>query len=185
MAHAVGMSRAMQQRKKYIYSHPEKLRLAEEIISHRDGQKIVTFSASVAMAERFSDGLVYTGKDNKKTNRITIEEFKKMQSGVIHTCKLGEEGLDVPDLSVGIMLGVNSSKTKHVQSRGRIVRKCGDKEAEFFTLILKDTVEVEWWRKSSKSDSVEIIDEENLMKVLRGEPYEQYKEPLKQFVSRY
>lgn len=183
--HSIGLLRAIQARKKYIYNHPEKLRIAEEIIAHRPNSKIITFSASVAAAERFKEGFVYTGKDSKKANRITLNEFNKMSSGIIHSVKLAEEGFDVPDLSVGIMLGVNSSKTKHAQTRGRVVRYHEGKEAEFFTLILKDTVEIEWWRKSNGQDKCEVVDEENLMKILRHEPYEVYTEPLKSFVSRY
>lgn len=183
--HAVGLLRAIQARKKYIYNHPEKLRVAEEIIAHRADKKIITFSASVAAAERFKDGFIYTGKESKKANRITLDRFNKMPVGSIHSVKLGEEGLDIPNLSVGIMLGVNSSKTKHAQTRGRVIRYHEGKEAEFFTLILKDTIEVDWWRRSNSEDSCEIIDEENLMKVLRHEPYETYKEPLKQFTSRF
>lgn len=183
--HSVGLLRAIQARKKYIYNHPEKLRIAEEIIAHRPDNKIITFSASVAAAERFKEGFVYTGRDSKKANRITLNEFNKMSSGILHSVKLAEEGFDVPDLSVGIMLGVNSSKTKHSQTRGRVIRYKDGKEAEFFTLILKDTVEIEWWKKSNGNDNCEIVDEENLMKILNREPYELYTEPLKQFVSRF
>ena len=183
--HSVGLLRAIQSRKKYIYGHPEKLRVAEEIIAHRPDSKIITFSASVAMAEKFREGFVYTGRDSKKANRITLNEFTRMKAGVLHSVKLAQEGIDVPDLSVGIMLGVDSSKTKHAQTRGRIVRYQEGKEAEFFTLVLKDTVEIEWWRKSNDSDDCIVIDEENLMKVLNHEPYETYKEPLGQFSSRF
>nr|DAF63659.1 MAG TPA: Chromatin remodeling complex ATPase [Podoviridae sp. ctz6O13] len=183
--HSVEFLRAIQARKKYIANHPEKLRVAEEIIAHRPDSKIITFSASVEAAERFKEGFVYTGKDSKKANRITLDKFKAMKSGVLHSVKLAIEGLDVPDLSVGIVMGIDSSKTKHTQSRGRVVRYCDGKKAEFFTLILRDTVEVEWWRKACAGDECEILDEENLMKVLRGEPYETYDEPLKQFASRY
>lgn len=184
--HSTSCFRAMQARKKYIAEHPEKLRVAEEIIAHRPNEKIVTFSSSVSAAERFVEGFVYTGKDSKKSNRITLDEFSKMKSGILHSVKLCEEGFDQADLSVGIMLGVNSSKIKHAQTRGRIVRYQEGKEAEFFTLLLKDTVEIDWWRRSVGQNSrCELIDEENLMKVLRHEPYELYKEPLKQFVTRF
>lgn len=184
--HSVECFRAMQARKKYIAEHPEKLRVAEEIIAHRPNQKIITFSSSVSAAERFTDGYIYTGKTSKKTNRLTLDEFSKMKSGILHSVKLAEEGIDLADLQVGIMLGVNSSKIKHAQTRGRVVRYQEGKEAEFFTLILKDTVEIEWWRKSvGENSACKVIDEENLMKVLRHEPYETYTEPLKQFVSRF
>lgn len=181
--HAMGLMRAMQARKKYISSHPEKLRVAEEIIAHRPNSKIITFSATVAMAEQIQEGYVYTGKDSKKGNRVTLNEFSKMKSGVLNTVKKANEGINLPDLDVGIMLGVDSSKIKHAQTRGRVVRYQNGKNAEYFTLILKDTVEVEWWRRSQGKDACEIVDEENLMHVLNHEPYETYKEPLKQFVS--
>lgn len=180
--HAMGLMRAMQARKKYISSHPEKLRVAEEIIAHRPNSKIITFCATVAMAEQIQEGYVYTGKDSKKGNRVTLNEFSKMKSGVLNTVKKANEGINLPDLDVGIMLGVDSSKIKHAQTRGRVVRYQEGKNAEYFTLILKDTVEVEWWRRSQGKDSCEIIDEDNLMHVLNHEPYETYKEPLKQFV---
>lgn len=181
--HAMGLMRAMQARKKYISSHPEKLRVAEEIIAHRPNSKIITFCATVAMAEQIQEGYVYTGKDSKKGNRVTLNEFSKMKSGVLSTVKKANEGINLPDLDVGIMLGVDSSKIKHAQTRGRVVRYQEGKNAEYFTLILKDTVEVEWWRRSQGKDSCEVIDEDNLMHVLNHEPYETYKEPLKQFVS--
>ena len=183
--HATAFMRSLQNRKKFIHNHPEKIRVAEEIIAARPNSKIITFSANVKMAESFSSGFVYTGKDSKKKNRATLEEFSQWASGCLHTCKLAEEGLNLPDLSVGIMLGVNSSKTKQIQTLGRVVRLNKDKTAEFFTIIINDTVESEWMKKSRSDNNFEIIDEENLMKVLRGEPYETYKKKVQNFTYRF
>lgn len=183
--HATAFMRSLQNRKKFIHNHPEKIRVAEEIIAARPNSKIITFSANVKMAESFSSGFVYTGKDSKKKNRATLEEFSQWASGCLHTCKLAEEGLNLPDLSVGIMLGVNSSKTKQIQTLGRVVRLNKDKTAEFFTIIINNTVESEWMKKSRSDNNFEIIDEENLMKVLRGEPYEPYKKKVQNFTYRF
>lgn len=183
--HATGFIRAIQNRKKFVQNHPEKLRLAEEIIKHRPGNKIITFSANTKMAESFSSGYVYTGKEGKKKNRLTLEEFGLLPEGQLHTVKLAEEGMNLPDLSVGIMLGVNSSKTKAVQTLGRVIRLSKDKTAEFFTLVINNTVETEWMKKSRIDDNFTIIDVENLMKVLRGEPFESYKKKLQNFCYRF
>ena len=83
------------------------------------------------------------------------------------------------------MLGVNSSKTKAVQTLGRVVRLSKDKTAEFFTLVINDTIETEWMKKSRIDNNFEIIDVNNLMKVLRGEPYETYKRKLQNFTYRF
>lgn len=183
--HATGFIRAIQNRKKFVQNHPEKLRLAEEIIKHRPNTKIITFSANTKMAESFSTGFVYTGKEGKKKNRITLEEFANLPEGCLHSVKLAEEGMNLPDLSVGIMLGVNSSKTKAIQTLGRVIRLSKDKTAEFFTLVINNTVETEWMRKSRIDNNFTIINSENLMKVLKGEPFEPYKKKVQQFTYRF
>ena len=84
------------------------------------------------------------------------------------------------------MLGVNSSETKAQQTRGRVIRKEGNKTAEYFTLVINDTIELKWWENAHKKDTnIVKIDVENLMKVLRGEPYETYKRKLKNFTYRF
>lgn len=185
MYHATGFIRAIQSRKKFVQEHPEKLRLAELIINSRNNQKIITFSANTKIAESFSTGYVYTGKQGKKKNRMTLEEFSTLPSGVLHSVKLAEEGMNLPDLSVGIMLGVNSSKTKAIQTLGRVVRLSGDKVAEFFTLVINDTIETEWMKKSRIDNNYTVIDPDNLIKLLKGEPWEPYKKKLQNFTYRF
>ena len=142
--HATGFMRALQARKKFIYNHAEKIRVAQAIIAHRADKKIITFSANTKVAESIGIGYVYTGKEGKKKNRITLEEFASLEKGVINSCKLAIEGFDCPGLSVGIMLGVDSSSTKSTQAAGRVIRKEGSKYSEIFNLIIADTVEQEW-----------------------------------------
>ena len=144
MYHSMGFMHALQNRKKFIHNHPQKIEVAREIIKHRADKKIITFSANTKMAEAIGVGYVYTGKEGKKKNRITIDEFKQLDKGVINSCKLAIEGFDCPGLSVGIVMGVDSSATKAIQSTGRVVRKEGSKYAEMFTLVMENTVEQEW-----------------------------------------
>lgn len=142
--HSMGFMHALQNRKKFIHNHPQKIEVAREIIKHRSDKKIITFSANTKMAESIGIGYVYTGKEGKKKNRITIDEFIQLEKGVINSCKLAIEGFDCPGLSVGIVLGVDSSATKAIQSTGRVVRKEGSKYSEMFTLVIENTVEEEW-----------------------------------------
>ena len=144
MYHSMGFMHAMQDRKKFIHNHPQKIEVAREIIKHRADKKVITFSANTSMAEAIGVGYVYTGKEGKKKNRITIDDFIKLDKGVINSCKLAIEGFDCPGLSVGIVLGVDSSATKAIQSTGRVVRKEGSKYSEMFTLVMENTVEEEW-----------------------------------------
>ena len=183
---AAGFMRTLQARKKFIQNHPEKIRIAEEIIAHRPNKKIITFSANTKMAESFKEGYVYTGKEGKRKNRITLDEFKSMPQAIMHSCKMAIEGLDVPDLSVGIQLGVDSSKTKAIQSLGRIVRCSKDKEsAEFFTIVINNTVETKWMQNAKENSDIILLDEEGLMHVLNGEPYQPYQRSIQSFLYRF
>jgi superfamily II DNA or RNA helicase len=137
------------------------------------------------MAESFSTGYVYTGKEGKKKNRMTLEEFSTLSGGCLHSVKLAEEGMNLPDLSVGIMLGVNSSKTKAIQTLGRVIRLSENKTAEFFTLVINNTIETEWMRKSRVDNNFTIIDSDNLIKLLKGEAWEPYKKKVQQFTYRF
>ena len=183
--HATAFMRALQNRKKFIYNHPKKLELAREIINYRSDKKIITFSANTKMAESIGIGYVYTGKESKKKNRITIKEFSQLDSGVLNSCQLANEGLDCKGLSVGIVLGVDSSPIKGKQRTGRVIRKESNKYAEMFTLVIEGTVEQEWYKASHSDVNYVTIDEENLLKVLKEEPYEPYKKKLQNFTYRF
>ena len=54
-----------------------------------------------------------------------------------------------------------------------------------FTIAIENTVEWEWYKKSHEGVKYITIDEENLMKVLRGEPYEHYKKKIQNFTYRF
>ena len=185
MYHSMGFMHAMQNRKKFIHNHPQKIEVAREIIKYRADKKIITFSANTKMAEAIGVGYVYTGKEGKKKNRITIEEFEKLDKGVINSCKLAIEGFDCPGLSVGIVMGVDSSATKAIQSTGRVVRKEGSKYSEMFTLVMENTVEQEWFRKSHPKGDYVTIDVENLILMLKGESWSPYKKKIQNYTYRF
>lgn len=184
--HATQFMRIIQSRKAFINNHPKKIEVARRIIQARPNSKIITFSNNVKMAESIGmGGKVFSGKDSKKKGRMTIEEFSTEETGILHTIKKADEGLDVPGLSVAIILGLDSSKIRKTQRIGRVARKEGDKKAEIFTLVLDQTVETEWFKKSNNSTSVITIDEEGLDDVLAGKEPRPYVKHIKDFTFRY
>jgi superfamily II DNA or RNA helicase len=184
--HSMGFMRVIQARKKFINNHPKKIELCNKIMNARKNSKIITFSKNVAMAEAIEGGKnVYTGKVTKKKGRIMIEDFDKAKSGTLHSCDKLNEGADLHGASVAIILGLDSSKTKATQRRGRVIRAEAGKHAEIFNLVLNNTVELEWFKKSHKGDSYKIIDVHGLEQVLRYEEPDEYKKPVQRFSFRY
>ena len=184
--HSARFMQTMQLRKSFIYNHPKKIEIARKIIEARSDKKIITFSNNVNMAESIGYGNVYTGRVSKKRSATMLEDFAIKSSGVLNTVKKADEGIDIPGLSVAIILGTDSSETKARQRRGRTVRKENDKIAEVFYLVIKDTVESKWVKNNHKTDSNYItIDENGLEQVLKGEVPDLYRPKLGQIMFRF
>ena len=185
LVHAMGFSRTLQARKKYIYNHPKKIELTNLILENRQDKKCITFSATVAMAEKIKYGAVYSGKDSVKKGRMNLQEFVQQDGGVLNTVMKLNEGFNCPDISVSVILGFNSSSTTKKQRVGRVIRQKEGKVAEVFTLVLKRTVEEEWFRKSTSTGRYIPISEENLIDVLQGRPFNPKKKKQTKMMFRF
>lgn len=185
LVHAMGFSRTLQARKKYIYNHPKKIELTNLILENRQDKKCITFSATVAMAEKIKYGAVYSGKDSVKKGRMNLQEFVQQDRGVLNTVMKLNEGFNCPDISVSVILGFNSSSTTKKQRVGRVIRQKEGKVAEVFTLVLKGTVEEEWFRKSTSTGRYIPISEENLIDVLQGRPFNPKKKKQTKMMFRF
>ena len=185
LVHAMGFSRTLQARKKDIYNHPKKIELTNLILENRQDKKCITFSATVAMAEKIKYGAVYSGKDSVKKGRMNLQEFVQQDGGVLNTVMKLNEGFNCPDISVSVILGFNSSSTTKKQRVGRVIRQKEGKVAEVFTLVLKGTVEEEWFRKSTSTGRYIPISEENLIDVLQGRPFNPKKKKQTKMMFRF
>ena len=183
--HAMGFMRIMQARKKFINEHPKKIEIAKKIIEARLDKKIITFSKKVSVAEQIGYGEVYTGKVSKKRGADILDNFKTQPSGVLNSCEKVNEGLDVPGLSVAIILGLDSAKLKAVQRVGRVIRYEANKQAEIFNIIINNTVETKWFDNAHPDHNYKVIDEQGLDKVLKGEDPGEYVKPAAKFVFRF
>lgn len=158
---AYGFNRALQFRKNFIANHSKKLEIAEKIIESRSEAKIITFNSSIKQCQAYKSGYILHSKQKKVENKAILEEFSHCKNGVLHTSKMADEGLDIQGLNVAIITGFTSSKISARQRIGRVIRKEPEKTAEIFTLVLKGTVEEQWFRKSKEDlDYIEINENE-------------------------
>lgn len=169
-ANAYSFNRALQFRKKFIYNHPKKLEIAQKILDARSDKKCITFNGSIDMCKQYKSGYLLNSKQKDKENEQILAEFNKCNLGVIHTSKMANEGLDVPGLSVGVVTGFNSSQTTAIQTLGRVIRAEEGKIAEFFILVLRNTVENQWFKKAQENQEFIEINESELQTVLDNEP---------------
>lgn len=182
--HAFGFNRCLQGRKKFIFNHPFKVLIAQEILAFRPECKAITFSQSIEMAESIGGPVIHSKLPAKK--RKTVEDdFNVAEIGVLNSIKTIELGADIQGVNLAIILCGTSSAISSYQRKGRAIRLEGDKTSEIFHLVLRGTVEEEWFRKASKDADIITIDEEQLKIVLNNGEIEEKHHKENKFLFRF
>ena len=122
-----------------------KIDLLEERLEAYKTEKVLIFTLHndlvYALSRRFLIPAV-THQTPREERREILANFGSGKYKVIVTSQVLDEGVDVPDASVGIMLGGTGSRREYVQRLGRLLRKKEGKTAKLVEIISKETVEV-------------------------------------------
>ena len=124
-----------------------KMRAVENIVRDelRKGSKIIVFTQLRRQAEeiarRLGAYLLHGGLDKRRRETI-LDAFKRARSGVLVLTTVGDEGLDIPDANVGILVSGTSSPRQFIQRLGRLLRPSpGKKQAILYEVIVAGTPE--------------------------------------------
>ena len=91
-----------------------------------------------------------------------------------------------PNTSVAIILGMDSSERRAIQTRGRVIRKTStNKQAEIFNIVIRHSQEEKWYKDSHKNVKYITIDEKGLEQVLKGEQPDLFKPKLGEIMFRF
>lgn len=113
--------------------------------------KIIIFSERTRQADELYELLEihypgkvgrYHSKMGELANRNVLDRFRTGTVRILVTCKAIDEGIDVPDASVGIIMSGTSTQRQRIQRLGRIVRKKDGKgTASLYYLHIMDSSE--------------------------------------------
>lgn len=70
-----------------------------------------------------------------------LEGFQAGVYRAIVTSRVLNEGVDVPEAKVAIVLGGTSSAREYIQRLGRVLRKTGNRQALLFELVVRNSIE--------------------------------------------
>src|SRR5665648_762337 len=118
--------------------------LAEKLEVYKD-EKILIFTLYNDLVYNVSRRFLIpaiTHQTPREERRNILTNFGSGRYTVIVTSQVLDEGVDVPDASVGIVLGGTGSKREYVQRLGRLLRKKEGKTAKLLEIISRETVEV-------------------------------------------
>ncbi len=138
------------QRKEISLFASSRIACAKKLLSIlRDDEKIIIFCERIAQAEELYSVLskytckkygIYHSEMTADARKRALDSFKDNLTHVLISCKALDEGLDVPDASIAIVLSTTSMQRQRIQRLGRILRKSGQKSlAALYYLYLNES----------------------------------------------
>jgi len=130
-----------------------KLPVIAQIIKQHENERIIVFTESKRTVEQlykylrqfgFKCGIVHSGI---KRRHMVLEAWKRGIFNVLLTVRVLDEGIDVPDCSVGIIVSNSLTKRQLIQRIGRVVRPKENKIAKIYIVISSGTFEERIARK--------------------------------------
>ncbi len=118
--------------------------LAQQLEAYRK-EKILIFTLHNDLVYRISLRFLIpaiTCQTSREERREILSNFGSGKYPVVVTSQVLDEGVDVPDASVGLVLGGTGSNREYVQRLGRLLRKKEGKLARLIEIISKETMEV-------------------------------------------
>ena len=84
---------------------------------------------------------VITHQTKVAERKAILDGFRNGQYRAIVTSKVLNEGVDVPEAKVAVVLGGSATAREYVQRLGRVLRKHGNQEAVLYEVIARGTVD--------------------------------------------
>lgn len=123
------------------------------VLSRHRGEKILIFSEDTATAYMISKEFLIpciTYMTPGPERREYLQMFREGKVTAIATSRVLDEGIDVPDASVGIVLSGSGSTRQFRQRLGRILRPSQDKHAILYEIVARGTSEYGTSRRRRK-----------------------------------
>jgi superfamily II DNA or RNA helicase len=135
---------AYRESKRIALGTDAKLRVLAELLGRHRREKVLIFTAENEMVYRISQKFLVpaiTHETGVKERRAWLEAFNAGEVLALATSKVLNEGVNIPDASVAVVLSGSGSTREHVQRLGRILRKLPGKEAILYEVVTQDTTE--------------------------------------------
>jgi superfamily II DNA or RNA helicase len=136
--------RAYREQRELALAAPAKLALLGRLLNMHNGDRVLIFThdnATVYTIARQYLVPVITHQTKTKERRDVLLKFNSGEYPIVATSRVLNEGVNVPEANVAVVLSGSGSVREHVQRLGRILRKAGDKEAILYEVVTRGTVE--------------------------------------------
>jgi superfamily II DNA or RNA helicase len=153
---AAVLFKAFNKRKTILNNSIEKVIKAVEVVeAYKDTDKIMVFNEIKKITDivykslkkkEVSAGIMQSSHSKKQRQKIK-EDFENNVFNVLVCCKVLDEGLNVKDTSIGIIVSGNSTRRQGIQRTGRALRPKEGKKAKLINIYVRDSQYEKWLRK--------------------------------------
>ena len=136
------------------YNSISKIGKLSEILKKHNESKIFIFTEHNKLVHRISTEFLIPSITYRTTSKERSETLDRFRSGIyraVVTSRVLDEGIDVPDADVGIILSGTGSERAFIQRLGRILRKKEGKEAVLYEIVSAETSETNTARRRKRS----------------------------------
>jgi superfamily II DNA or RNA helicase len=121
-----------------------KLRVLADLLTQHYPARSLIFTDDNATVYRISRDFLLpaiTHKTKVKERHETLAKFRRGDYPTLVTSRVLNEGVDVPEASIAVVLSGTGSSREHIQRLGRILRPREGKKAVLYEVIAEDTGE--------------------------------------------
>lgn len=122
---------------------PAKFALLEDLFARHDGERVLVFSEYNALVEEVSQRFCIpqiTHKTAAEERRLILERFRAGRYMRLVTGRVLNEGVDIPDCGVAIIVSGNATRREYIQRLGRVLRP-KETRATLYELVTEGTTE--------------------------------------------
>ncbi len=116
-----------------------------------DSERILIFCERISQAEEMTRALrrqygnkcgIYHSEMSREARQRNMSDFRENRTRILVSCRCLDEGIDVPDASVGIVLSGAAVTRQRIQRLGRILRRSEGKESAcLYYLYIQESFE--------------------------------------------
>ena len=136
--------KAYRESKRIALGTDAKIRVLRDLLIRHKHDKVLIFTAENEMVYRISQDFLVpaiTHETNVKERKFWLDAFNRGEVLALATSKVLNEGVNIPDASVAIILSGSGSSREHIQRLGRILRKKENKQAILYEVVTRNTAE--------------------------------------------
>jgi superfamily II DNA or RNA helicase len=135
---------AYRESKRIALGTTAKLAALADILQRHSSERAIIFTAENDLVYRISQQFLIpaiTHETPIKERRHWLEAFNRGEVLALATSKVLNEGVNIPEAAIAVVLSGSGSTREHIQRLGRILRPSPGKQAVLYEVISTDTAE--------------------------------------------